>query len=134
MQQIHQGYGMVFRARTLPLPCFMFPSASVEAYRQAFGWRDFLYVLALESTGTTKLAETCAAPTITYKDGTLKFESATAGAQYHYHYTLTCPGVATPGYSEDGNVELQAVFQNFLPTPRLTVTRHRRLARAHSIG
>lgn len=47
-------------------------------------------------------------PTISYKDGALKFESSTPGAEYHY--TLTVADVAGDKYNKEGVVELAAKY------------------------
>jgi hypothetical protein len=80
----------------------------VEAYKNAYGWKNFKYIKKITSGGDDKPAEQCAKPTIGYADGQLKFSDTTTGAQYHY--TLSCSDVQSDKLNEDGNVDLAACY------------------------
>lgn len=83
------------------------PAASVDKYKQADGWKDFIAILPISGTeGDVK--GKCEKPVITYADGKLHFESSTTGAEYHY--TLDCGDVKSGAYSKDGSVSLAAAY------------------------
>lgn len=85
------------------------PAASVESYKLATGWKDFVAILAIPGTETEEPEmKKCEAPCITFSDGKLHFESSTPNAVYHY--TLTCNDVESEAYSESGDVELEAAY------------------------
>lgn len=82
------------------------PEGSYEAYRTADVWKDFgvIKTIGTDEPQEPKDPEPCSAPTITYISGTLSFESATPGAEYHY--TINDTDVATDKYNTDGKVLL----------------------------
>lgn len=83
------------------------PASSVDKYKQATGWKDFIAILPIPGTegGTNGK---CEKPSITFADGKLHFESSTTGASYHY--TITSNDMKTDAYSESGDVTLQAAY------------------------
>ena len=89
--------------------CILYvPKNAVENYKHAYYWNEFAYILPIEGGEEKPEAEACSTPTISYKDGALKFESSTPGAEYHY--TLTVADVANDKYNKEGTVELAAKY------------------------
>ena len=90
--------------------CILYvPKAYLQAYKDALGSKyQYIYASKDDGTGEDNPTQTCATPTIIYADGKLRFESAREGAQYHY--TITDADMATDAYSEDGKVQLTAVY------------------------
>ena len=87
------------------------PTEYLQDYKNAFG-SSYKYIYAWNPDGSgddTKPVTPCAAPTISYESGKLKFASETAGAEYHY--TITDADMASDAYSKDGKVTLSAAYQ-----------------------
>ena len=87
------------------------PAEYLQDYKNAFG-SSYKYIYAWNPDGSgddTKPVTPCAAPTISYESGKLKFASETAGAEYHY--TITDADMASDAYSKDGKVTLSAAYQ-----------------------
>ena len=87
------------------------PTEYLQDYKDAFG-SSYKYIYAWNPDGSgddTKPVTPCAAPTISYESGKLKFASETAGAEYHY--TITDADMASDAYSKDGKVTLSAAYQ-----------------------
>lgn len=83
------------------------PIGSKETYAFAEGWRLFSNIIEenVISDGDNK----CAAPSIAFKDGQLKFTSETPNAKFLY--TITDTDIKTSLEScEDGNVKLSATY------------------------
>ena len=86
------------------------PTEYLQDYKDAIGYR-YKYIYAWNPDGSgddTKPVTPCAAPSISYESGELKFASETAGAEYHY--TLTDADMASDAYSKDGKVTLSATY------------------------
>ena len=87
------------------------PTEYLQDYKNAFG-SSYKYIYAWNPDGSgddTKPVTPCAAPTISYESGKLKFASETAGAEYHY--TITDADMASDAYSKDGKVTLSAAYK-----------------------
>ena len=86
------------------------PTEYLQDYKDAFGYSyKYIYAWNLDGSGDdTKPVTPCAAPTISYESGKLKFASETAGAEYHY--TITDADMASDAYSKDGKVTLSAAY------------------------
>ena len=86
------------------------PKEYLQDYKDAFGY-SYKYIFAWNPNGTgddTKPVTPCAAPTISYESGKLKFDCETAGAEYHY--TITDADMASDAYSKDGKITLSAAY------------------------
>ena len=86
------------------------PTEYLQDYKDAIGYR-YKYIYAWNPNGSgddTKPVTPCAAPSISYESGELKFTSETAGAEYHY--TITDADMASDAYSKDGKVTLSATY------------------------
>ena len=86
------------------------PKEYLKDYKDAFGY-SYKYIFAWNPNGTgddTKPVTPCAAPTISYESGKLKFHCETAGAEYHY--MITDADMASDAYSKDGKVTLSAAY------------------------
>ena len=86
------------------------PAEYLQAYKDAFG-PDYQYIYAWnpnESGDDDKPVTQCAAPSIYYESGELKFACETAGAKYHY--TISDKDMTTDALCEDGKVSLSAVY------------------------
>ena len=86
------------------------PKEYLQDYKDAFGY-SYKYIFAWNPNGTgddTKPVTPCAAPTISYESGKLKFDCETAGAEYHY--TITDADMASDAYSKDGKNTLSAAY------------------------
>ena len=86
------------------------PKEYLKDYKDAFGY-SYKYIFAWNPNGTgddTKPVTPCAAPTISYESGKLKFDCETTGAEYHY--TITDADMASDAYSKDGKVTLSAAY------------------------
>ena len=87
------------------------PTEYLQDYKDAIGYR-YKYIYAWNPNGSgddTKPVTPCAAPSISYESGELKFTSETAGAEYHY--TITDADMASDAYSKDGSkVTLSATY------------------------
>ena len=86
------------------------PTEYLQDYKDAIGYR-YKYIYAWNPNGSgddTKPVTPCAAPSISYESGELKFTSETAGAEYHY--TITNADMASDAYSKDGKVTLSATY------------------------
>ena len=86
------------------------PTEYLQDYKNAFG-SSYKYIYAWNPDGSgddTKPVTPCAAPTISYESGKLKFASETAGAEYHY--TITDADMAFNAYNKDGKVTLSAAY------------------------
>ena len=84
------------------------PTEYLQDYKDAFGY-SYKYIYAWNPDGSgddTKPVTPCAAPTISYESGKLKFASETAGAEYHY--TITDTDITSDALSENGEVSLSA--------------------------
>ena len=87
------------------------PTEYLQDYKNAFG-SSYKYIYAWNPDGSgddTKPVTPCAAPTISYESGKLKFASETAGAEYHY--TITDADMASDAYSKDGKVTLSVAYK-----------------------
>ena len=87
------------------------PTEYLQDYKDAFG-SSYKYIYAWNPDGSgddTKPVTPCAAPTISYESGKLKFASETAGAEYHY--TITDADMASDAYSKDGKVTLSVAYK-----------------------
>ena len=87
------------------------PKEYLKDYKDAFGY-SYKYIFAWNPNGTgddTKPVTPCAAPTISYESGKLKFASETAGAEYHY--TITDTDITSDALSENGEVSLSAAYK-----------------------
>lgn len=78
------------------------PSVSIDQYKQATGWKDFI-IFPISGTESDNKGK-CEKPSITFADGNLHFESSTTGA--NYHYTISSKDMTTEAYSESGEVAL----------------------------
>ena len=56
------------------------PAASIEAYRAAEPWKNFKSIVAID--GETQEEESCATPTISYKDGDISFACETENVDF----------------------------------------------------
>ena len=86
------------------------PTEYLQDYKDAFG-SSYKYIYAWNPDGSgddTKPVTPCAAPTISYESGKLKFASETAGAEYHY--TITDADMASNAYNKEGKVTLSAAY------------------------
>ena len=86
------------------------PTEYLQDYKNAFG-SSYKYIYAWNPDGSgddTKPVTPCAAPTISYESGKLKFASETAGAEYHY--TITDTDITSDALSENGEVSLSAAY------------------------
>jgi len=61
------------------------PASAIESYKTSVPWSSFGTIVTLD--GSEPVISQCAAPTIFYEDGRLKFVSATEGAVCHYSIT-----------------------------------------------
>ena len=87
------------------------PTEYLQDYKNTFG-SSYKYIYAWNPDGSgddTKPVTPCAAPTISYESGKLKFASETAGAEYHY--TITDADMASDAYSKDGKVTLSVAYK-----------------------
>ena len=73
-----------------------------SSYKYIYGWNPDRY------GDDTKTVCTCAAPSISYASGELKFTCETAGAEYHY--TITDADMASNAYNKEGKVTLSAAY------------------------
>ena len=91
--------------------CILYvPKAYLQDYKDTLGSK-YPYIYASKDDGDQgedKPVTACATPTITYYDGELQFACATDGAQYHY--TITDADIKNDALSEDGKVQLTAVY------------------------
>lgn len=102
------------------------PSASIDQYKQATGWKDFI-IFPISGTESDNKGK-CEKPSITFADGNLHFESSTTGA--NYHYTISSKDMTTEAYSESGEVALQAAYNitayatadDYSPSDKATAT------------
>ena len=86
------------------------PTEYLQDYKNALG-SSYKYIYGWNPDGTdddTKPVTPCAAPTISYESGKLKFISETAGAEYHY--TIKDADMASDAYSKEGKVTLSAAY------------------------
>lgn len=81
------------------------PSSSIELYKKADGWKDFVAILGI--SGSTEL-EKCGSPIVTYADKKLHFASSTPSAEFHY--SIKCNDVIDNAFSSNGDVELSASY------------------------
>lgn len=103
------------------------PASSVDKYKQASGWKDFIAILPIPGTETDMKGK-CEKPCITFDNGKLHFESSTIGAEYHY--TITSNDMKADAYSEDGDVTLAAAYNittystadDYSPSDKATAT------------
>ena len=75
------------------------PSESIDSYKSTAPWSGFGKIVSL--TGEEE-KEQCAAPTISYANGTLTFACATKDAKIEYNYTISANGSGT---AESGGVK-----------------------------
>ncbi len=102
------------------------PSSSIDKYKQADAWKDFIAILPIPGT-ESEIKGQCEKPVITF-DGNLHFESSTTGA--NYHYTISSNDMTTEAYSENGDVALQAAYNitayatadDYSPSDKATAT------------
>lgn len=81
--------------------CILYvPQGSEDLYKTNSVFSQFKNIRPIEDD-TRPFTET---PTISYKDGKLRFECNTTGAEYHY--TISDSNVATDKYNENGEVQL----------------------------
>ena len=66
------------------------PDASVNAYKQAEPWKNFMAIVGIG--GGTPDPQKCAKPTIKYLDGKIDFECETENAEFVATVTCTDPG------------------------------------------
>ena len=86
------------------------PTEYLQGYKNAFG-SSYKYIYAWnpsESGDDNGSVSPCAAPTISYASGKLKFDCETAGAKYHY--TITDTDIKTDALNENGEVSLSAAY------------------------
>lgn len=86
------------------------PKEYLQDYKDAFGY-SYKYIFAWNPNGTgddTKPVTPCAAPTISYESGKLKFDCETSGAKYHY--TITDTDIKTNALNENGELSLSAAY------------------------
>ena len=86
------------------------PTEYLQDYKDAFG-SSYKYIYAWNPDGSgddTKPVTPCAAPTISYESGKLKFACETAEAKYHY--TITDTDITSDALSENGEVSLSAAY------------------------
>ena len=86
------------------------PTEYLQNYKNAFG-SSYKYIYAWNPDGSgddTKPVTPCAAPTISYASGELKFACETAEAKYHY--TITDTDITSDALSENGEVSLSAAY------------------------
>ena len=87
------------------------PTEYLQDYKDAFGF-SYKYIYAWnpsESGDDTKPVTQCAAPTISYESGKLKFACETFGAKYHY--TITDSDITSDALNENGEVSLSAAYK-----------------------
>ena len=86
------------------------PTEYLENYKNAFA-SSYKYIYAWNPDGSgddTKPVTPCAAPTISYESGKLKFACETTGAKYHY--TITDTDITSDALNENGEVSLSAAY------------------------
>ena len=86
------------------------PTEYLQDYKDALG-SSYKYIYGWNPDGTgddTKPVTPCAAPSISYASGELKFTCETAGAEYHY--TITDADMASNAYNKEGKVTLSAAY------------------------
>ena len=89
----------------------MVPTEYLQGYKDAFG-SSYKYIYAWDPDGTgddTKPVTQCAAPTISYEFGKLKFDCETAGAKYNY--TITDTDIKSDALNKNGEVSLSAAYK-----------------------
>ena len=77
------------------------PKGTIEKYKATEGWKDFLFIEEGTGGGDTPEPQKCATPTITYKNGKLKFSCETEGVEFVYNIT---PPSAKAGKGTDISV------------------------------
>ena len=95
----------------IPYACIIkVPTKYLLSYQYALGSsHKYIYTWnPSESGDDTKPVTPCAAPTISYASGKLKFDCETAGAKYHY--TITDTDIKTDALNENGEVSLSAAY------------------------
>ena len=96
----------------IPTTCIIkVPTEHLQDYKDAFGQLGYKYIYAWDYNGSgddDKPVTQCAAPSVSYEAGELKFACETAGAKYHY--TISDNDMATDALSEDGKVPLTAAY------------------------
>ena len=110
-----------------PTTILYVPSTSINKYKQATGWKDFIAILPISGTESDTKGK-CEKPSITFTNGKLHFESSTTGA--NYHYTITSNDMKTEAYSENGDVSLMAAYnitayataEEYQPSDKATAT------------
>ena len=70
----------VFKDSNIKSAILHVPSASVNAYKAAYPWKNFKSIVAID--GDTPTTPKCEKPTISYENGQLKFTSATDGVEF----------------------------------------------------
>lgn len=85
------------------------PDSSGSSYHSTTPWSEFTNIIG-GTVETPSTPETCKTPTITFDNTTkqLKFESATAGAEYHY--SITSDDMAADSTSSNGIAQLLGVY------------------------
>ena len=58
------------------------PKGTIEKYKAADGWKDFVFIEEGAGGGDTPETQKCATPTISYVDGKLTFDCETEGVEY----------------------------------------------------
>ena len=70
----------VFKDSNIKSAILHVPSASVNAYKAAYPWKNFKSIVAID--GETPTTPKCEKPTISYENGQLKMSCATEGVEY----------------------------------------------------
>ena len=89
----------------------MVPTEYLQGYKDAFGSSyKYIYAWDPDETGDdTKPVTQCAAPTISYEFGKLKFDCETAGAKYNY--TITDTDIKSDALNKNGEISLSAAYK-----------------------
>ena len=80
-------FASVFSKNTFDNSTLYVPAGTIDKYKAADGWKDFLFIE--EGTGGGTIQKKCEKPTISYSNGKLTFTSDTEGATCQYNITDT---------------------------------------------
>lgn len=94
-----------------PVTNLTVPTGARTLYEAQSPWNVFTTITEKDVATDTTAVTLCAAPSITYADGKLKFESTTTGAVCHY--TITMPDAAEDVTATSGEATLEASYHVF---------------------